>query len=186
MASTENDIRRRRAVAWGAFWKLLRLWKSSTVTQQLKLDIFKMACLPILLYSCESWVITKSLAAYLNSYLTNCLRIILGIKCLDKVTNNQLYNISQQRPLIHTIQKRQLKWVGHILRKPFDEPLNIYALYLPTHGKCRQGRQPLLYPEYIARILSQDILLSPPEIGRIVQNRLEWGKFVSACCAVDR
>ncbi|XP_071789623.1 uncharacterized protein [Asterias amurensis] len=133
----------------------------------------------------STWILTKHLTAYLNSYHTNCLRIILVIKRLDNVTNTTLYNLSHQSALTQTIQKRQLRWVGHILRKPTNEPLNIYALYPPLHGRRKQGRQRLLYPEYIGRLVSPDFLLSPLEIRRIAQDRREWEKLVSACCAVD-
>ena len=155
------------------------------MNQELKLNIFKTACLPILLYGCETWILTKHLTAYLNSYHTNCLRIILGIKRLDRVTNTTLYNLSHQSALTQTIQKRQLGWVGHILRKPTNEPLNIYALYSPSHGRRKQGRQRLLYPEYIGRLVSPDFLLSPLEIWRIAQDRREWEKLVCALCAAD-
>ena len=68
MASSESDVRRRRSVAWGAFWRLGRIRKSSSVNQELKLNIFKTACLPILLYGCETWILTKHLTD-LNSYM---------------------------------------------------------------------------------------------------------------------
>ena len=186
MASSENDIRKRRALAWAAFWKLQKIWKAQAVPRVLKLKIFQTTCLPVLLYGCETWVITKSLSQYLDSYLTNCLRIILGIKRLDRVPNSELYRLTQLRPVTQTIQEKQLRWIGHILRKALDEPINIYALYQPTHGHRRRGRQRLLYPEYIAGLINDEVTLSPPEIRKMAQDRIGWSKLVSDCSAADR
>ena len=36
---------------------------------------------------------------------------------------------------------------------PEDEPANIYALYVPSHGKRRRGRQATSYLKYIQQCL---------------------------------
>ena len=59
------------------------------------------------------------------------------------------------------------------------------AVDSPAHGRRKQGRQRLLYPKYIGRLVSPDFLLSWLEIRRIAQDRREWEKLVSACCAAD-
>ena len=186
MASSESDIKRRRALAWVAFWKLGKIWKSNHIPTQLKLNIFRTSCLSILLYGCESWVLTQKLEDYINSYATNCYRIILGICYQDRVSNATIYQMTNQQPLSHLIQKRQLKWLGHILRKPNDELINIYAFYDPLHGTRRKGRQRILYHQYIANSINRAISLSPAEIRNAAQDRSQWRKLVTDCFAAER
>ena len=61
MASTENDILSRISMAWGAFWKLTKIWKAEHLSLKLKLEIYSTAVLSILLYGCESWITNDGL-----------------------------------------------------------------------------------------------------------------------------
>ena len=90
MASTESDVKRRLSLAWSAFWKLERLWRSKTTPIELKIKLFKTTCLSTLLYGCEGWTLTKKLEDKLNSFTTSCYRIILGIKEMDFISKQDL------------------------------------------------------------------------------------------------
>ena len=68
---------------------------------------------------------------------------MLSIKRLDRVTND-IYDITESRPLIERAQTGQLRFLGHVLR--MDELSRLYALNTPTHGNCRPRRQPTLLP----------------------------------------
>ena len=78
---------------------------------------------------------------------------MLNVKRLDKVSNSKiLERVGIKHPLILTVQRRQLKFVGHSLRRAEDELINEYVLYTPEpyHGQRGAGRPPLLYPDDIA------------------------------------
>ena len=135
MFSSEKDFKCRKGQAWGAFWKLEDIWKSKTTPVKLKIRIFQASCLSIFLYGSETWILTKKLKNELDSFATNCYRIILGIKRLDKITNETIYKQVNQIPLSITAAKRQLTWTGHILRSGADEPVRIYGLYEPSEKK---------------------------------------------------
>jgi hypothetical protein len=139
--SSNTDIKVRKGLAWKAFWKLRNIWKSTTVPTKLKINIFKASCISILLYGSESWILTKTLEKSLNSFATSCYRIILNIKRLDKISNNRIYEMVKQEPLVQTIQRRQLRFIGHCLRRNQTEFTNTYALYTPKpgHGKRKRG-----------------------------------------------
>jgi len=184
MASSESDIKRRLGLAWSIFWKLERLWRSKSVPTNLKVNLFKATCLSILLYGCEGWTLTKKLEDKLNSYATSCYRIMLGIKRLDFISNEEVLRQVQQEKLIQLIQQRQLRFLGHILRKPEDELANKYALYHPRHGKRKVGRPKTLFHQYIARVICQGNPPTPEEIRLMAQDRTNWGKFVADCAAV--
>jgi len=84
-------------------------------------------CLPILLYGSETWVFTKNMVLKLNAFTTSCYRIMLGIKRLDKVSNERLYILTGTSPLMAIVKSRQLKFLGHTLRVDKNQPVNTYA-----------------------------------------------------------
>ena len=75
----------------------------------------KLSCL-ILLYGCESWVISQDMENKINAFATSCYRVMLNIKRIDHVLNTTVYSMTNTVPLIHLVRHRQLKFLGHILR----------------------------------------------------------------------
>ena len=132
MVSTERDVKRRLSLPWSEFWKLERLWRSKTTHLELKIKLFKATCLSILIYGCEGWTLTKKLEDKLKSFTTSCYRIILGIKRMDFISDEEVLKTVKQNLLIQLIQQRQLHFLGHFLRKPENELVNRYALTWKT------------------------------------------------------
>lgn len=185
MLSCETDIKIRKGQAWGAFWKMKSIWHSSSIPTKLKINIFNASCLSILLYGCESWVITKSLESTLNTFALNCYRIMLNIRRTQHISNKEIYNRTKQVPLATTVQQRQLRFVGHCLRRNENEPIHQYVLYTPSndHGKRKTGKPKISYASYISKLVSKDPK-SPWTVEDIKNNaadRKEWRKLVIAC-----
>ena len=187
MASSNKDLTRRKALAWSAFWKLERLWRSPIIPIEMKVKFFNTTCVTVLLYGCESWVISNDMEGKINSFATSCYRIMLNIKRIDHIPNAQLYVDTNTEPLINRVRSRQLTFLGHLLRMPEEEPCSTYAFYIPHHGKRRVGRQRTSYLSYIQKLLGDaDGMLQPNAIQNLAQNRSVWRKFVIACCAAER
>ena len=196
VASTESDIKIRKGQAWGAFWKMKDVFLSATVTTRLKINIFNAACLSILLYGCESWILTEKLKKSLDSFATNCYRIMLKIKRTDRISNEEVYNRAGARPLSQSIQRRQLKYVGHSLRKPEKELINKYVVYTPdeNHGRRGQGKPREQYRDYIGKIItkhqnnakikkknkdeSKDPLPTDSHLRQLAKDRTVWANIV--------
>ena len=130
MASAASDFKRRKALAWSAFWKLERLWRSPQLSISAKVNLFYTTCVTILLYGCESWVLSQDMESKINSFATSCYRIMLDVKRKDRVSNTIIYTMTNTEPLVHCVRKRQLGFLGHILRLPEEEPVQkICSLY---------------------------------------------------------
>ena len=79
-----------------------------------------------LLYGCETWKLTETLIEKLDIYASACFRIMLGIEqSRDQVTNQSLYQLTGQVPL----SERHLKFTGHCIRMPTDEPAYQFVIY---------------------------------------------------------
>ena len=107
----------------------------------------------IFLYGCESWVLSQDMECKLNAFATSSYRVMLNIKRRDHVSNTIIYSMTDTQPLVHCVRKRQLSFLGHVLRLPEEEPVRRYALYIPPHGKRRPGRPRTSYQSYIKRLL---------------------------------
>ena len=129
IASSESDIRIRKGQAWGAFWKMKDVFRSKTVRLALKIHIFEAACVFILLYGCESWIINQKFRDSLNSFATKCYRTKLGIKRIDKTSNEKVYEMVNRSQLTLQIQQRQVQFVGHSLRRNENDVINKYVLW---------------------------------------------------------
>ena len=124
MASATSDFKRRKTLAWSVFLKLERLWGNSQLSVSTKVNLFYTICVTILLYGCESWVISHDMEhveSKINAFATSCYRIMLNIKRKDHVPNTMIYSMTNTEPLIHCVRNRQLRFLGYILRLPEEE-----------------------------------------------------------------
>ncbi len=185
MRSSATDIKVRKGQAWSAFHKMNSIWRSKKVGIRLKVNIFRASCLAILLYGCESWVLTTRLEDCINAFATNAYRIMLNIRRLDKISNKVIYDRVGQGPLINTVHRRQLRFIGHSLRRPSTEPINKYALYTPAerHGKRKRGKPAKSYAKYISSLVTRkgDPPWTVDMIALAAANRKEWNSRVVAC-----
>ena len=94
-----------------------------TYRLQQKLSCLILAtCVTILLFGCESWVISQDMENKINAFATSCYRVMLNIKRIDHVLNTTVYSMTKTVPLIHLVRHHQLKCLGHILRMSKEEP----------------------------------------------------------------
>ena len=100
-----------------------------------------------------------------------------------KLGKSALNKNTKQEPIVQTIQRRQFRFIGHCLRRDKEEFTYQYALYTPQprHGKRKQGRPKLLYPEYIAKLINNEVQQTIDELREIAVERTKWSKFVVDC-----
>ncbi|KAI8494388.1 hypothetical protein Bbelb_276140 [Branchiostoma belcheri] len=167
MASSKNDL-----ATWTAFWKLLKIWRNSTFPISKKIKAFNVTCLSLLLYGCETWVLSRDMEDKINLFATSCLRIMLNIKRIDHVSNCEMYKATNTQPLIVRVRQRQLRFIRHTIRMPVEEPLMSCAIYVPSHGRRRPGRQRTSYLTYTQNMLwDTEGDLSPDNIAAPAADR---------------
>ena len=152
IASSYNDFKQRRGIAWSQFWKLEKIWRSKEMTLKLKLRLFDSLILSILLYGAETWTFTQKFKSEINSFATSCYRIMLNIKRTDKISNQRILGKVKRKDLIDTVIGRQLRSLGHWLRKPPTSIINKYALYTTNLERNRRGRPRMTYVKQVEEI----------------------------------
>ena len=98
--------------------------------------------LPVLLYGCETWTLTKDLRRRLNSFGTRSLRRILGSHWSDFVSNERLPRETQMRFVTCIVRERQLRLYGHVARFPDADPSH----QIPSARESCEWRRPMGQP----------------------------------------
>ena len=73
----------------------------------------------------------------LDVFQRNCLRIVLGTRLTDSISNSSLYEKCGSIPFSGAIMKERLKWLGHVLRMKDDRlpKIVLFVNRLGLHGK---------------------------------------------------
>ena len=180
MSSSYDDFKRRLGLAWKTFWNLEKLWKTNHISLRQKLDIFKASVISVFVYGSETWIINSTMVDKINSFATSCYRVMLGVRKVDKIPNSTIYKMTNEKPLSISVQQRQLKWIGHPLRREPSEPSRIFAIYEPAHGKTGAGRPPLTYKQYICSLITTDIReATVQQLVDMASDRKKWRKMVA-------
>ena len=186
VASGSGDLRGRESLAWCAFWRLGRLWRSPHVSIAAKVELFDTTCVTVLLCGCESWVVSRDVENGIGAFAASCCGVVLGVGRIGRVLDATVCSMTDAVPLIHLVRHRQLKFLGHILRMSKEEPARRYALYIPTIGKRKPGRPRTSYLNYVQRLLGDNEgTMQELQIAAFADDRCAWRNLVVACSAAD-
>ena len=94
-------------------------------------------------YGSEAWALRKADENLLDVCQRNCLRIVLGTRLTDCISNSRLYENSGSIPLSRARMKERLRWLGQILRMK-DERLPNIVLFGQPSGAIRKAGHPRL------------------------------------------
>ena len=136
---TEEYTKARIQKARVAFLMLSKIWKSKLIKLKTKMRIFNYSVKSVLLYSSETWILTKHTVNKIQTFENRCLRRIMNVKWSDKVSNDTLWTTTNQLPVEIEIQRRKWRWIGHTLRKPTSS-ITRQALTLNHQGRRKRGR----------------------------------------------
>ena len=92
-----------------------------------------------LLYGAETWRMNKTTLKRIQTFVNQCLRKILGIQWMDKVSNKDLWDRTNQVRIEIEILKRRWVWLGHTSRTP-NTNITRQALTWNPQGKRKGGR----------------------------------------------
>jgi len=184
VGTTEKDLDARIALTWVAFDKLRPILTSSKLAKKLRLRFLNASCISILLYGCESWTLDEKLKTKVDVFVRKIYRIMFGIRQSEvHMTNKELYAFTEQQETSKEIRRRQLKFIGHILRMPTNEPANTYALYKSEiKTSNRKGRPRYSYLDQISTALTGDqkLKVDAKEITKLAMDKDGWNNRIVA------
>ena len=157
----------------GALYPLLR---DPHIHKRIKTHIYNSILKPILLYACETWVMTERLKSKIQAAEMRVLRLIFGVTKRDRVRNTTIRAALKVEPIILQIEKCQLRWFGHTQRMQPTRDVKRIMDWVPT-GKRRRGRPRTRWKDGIQSILTR-IGMDLEEAAEACQDRGSWRRTV--------
>ncbi|VDO47722.1 unnamed protein product [Schistosoma margrebowiei] len=114
---SDADMKVQIGKATAAYLQLKNIWNSKQLSTNTKVRNFNTNINTVLLYGAETWRTTKAIIQKIQVSINSCLRKILRIRWPDSISNNQLWERTNQIPAEEEIRKKRWKWIGHTLRK---------------------------------------------------------------------
>ncbi|VDO54562.1 unnamed protein product [Schistosoma margrebowiei] len=130
----------------------------------------------VLLYRVENWGTTKTIIQKIQVFINSCLRKILQIHWPDTISNNLLWERTNQIPAEEEIRKKRWKWIGHTLRKA-PSCVTRQALTWNPQGQSKRGRQ----KNILRREMEIDMIKMNKnwiELEEHAQDRVGWRMLV--------
>ena len=179
---TYEDIKARIGKARTAFVMLGKIWKATNISVKTKLKLFNSNVKPVLLYGSETWRTTKRSIGKVQAFVNNCLRRIMRIWWPDKIRNEQLWQITEETPVVQQILKRKWGWIGHTLRKPATS-ITRQALQWNPQGKRKPGR-PRNSWRRDTKAEMEKMQCNWKQLETLAQNRTRWRQAVCGLCSL--
>jgi hypothetical protein len=125
--------------ARGAFTRLRKLWLAHNVNKDTKIKLFNVYVKSVLLYGCQTWLVTCESQRKLQTFVNRCLRYIVKIWWPRVISNEKLWEMTGQININKEIKQRKFVWIGHTLRKDDSGPCKA-ALQWNPQGTRGRGR----------------------------------------------
>ena len=96
---TSREVNARTQKARGSFSKLRRVWLSKSIRKDTKIRIFNVCVKSLLLYGCETWLVTKEIQHKIQTFVNRCLRYILRIWWPNIISNKDPWKVTGQEKI---------------------------------------------------------------------------------------
>ena len=135
----KKEIRRRIGMAKEAFNRMRGIFTDRKLSMTIKLRLLKTFVWSVLLYGAEAWTLKAETRRNIEAAEMWFYRRILRLSYVDRITNIEvLRRVGMKRDLLNIINARQLKFLGHCIRK---EKLEDLAFGGRMDGKRARGGQ---------------------------------------------
>ena len=135
---SDSDIER-IGMSKAIFEKMGKILKNRQLSMKTKLRVLDCYIFSTLTYGSECWTISQTMEKRLQSVEMWFYRRMLRISWTDHMSNEKvLAKAGTRKKFVETIRKRQLQFLGHVLRK---EELEDMAITGKIEGKRARGRQ---------------------------------------------
>ena len=170
----DNELNSRISQAARSFGRLQdRVFHNHDLRLPTKIKVYEAICLSTLLYGSESWTPYARQIRTLEAWHIKNLRSILGITWRDRITHEEIFRRTGSVSLENYLSRRQLRWLGHVIRMP-DDRLPKQALYGQlTVGERSSGGQKKRHKDHMKKVLRK-FDLAPESLEELASDRSQW------------
>ena len=179
-----KEIKSRLRSGNACYHSVQNLLSSRLLSKNLKIKIYRAIILPVVLYGCETWLLTLREERKLRVFENMVLRRIFGPR-RDEVTgewrrlhNEELNDLYCSPNIVRVIKSRRMRWAGHVAR--MGEERGAYRVLVgKLEGKRPLGRPRCRWGNNI-RMELQDVGCGYVDWIGLAQDRDRWRTLVSA------
>ena len=170
----DNDVIDKINKASRAFGSLRsKVFSNKHLKLSTKIQVYEAVCISSLLYGAETWTIYRRHLAQLEHFHISCLQKILGLTWKDRITHTQIFDRTNTTSIEAIITKRQLRWLGHVIRMP-DERLPRQILYGQLQDSLRRSGGPKKRYKDQAKTTLKKCTIPPSDLEALANNRSAW------------
>ena len=146
----KEDVARRIQIASGTFNKMWPLWsRGHLVSEKLRVRLYEAFIKPLLMYNAGTWGLSDSQLCTLDSTYRRHLRVVVGIRYPQIISNDDLHRRTETQPLTVLVKAARMRLLGHICRLDKESPAQMamtsYFRQTKDEKKFR-GRPPSTLP----------------------------------------
>jgi hypothetical protein len=145
------------------------------VNKDTKIKLFNVYVKSVLLYGCQTWLVTCEIQSFVN----RCLRYIMKIWWPRVISNEKLWGMIGQINSNKEIRKSKFGWIRHTLRMGDCEPCKV-ALQRKPHGTRGRGRP---RNSWRRTTLNESGKHNWSDLRFIARNREGWRRYVDNVCS---
>ena len=128
-----------------------------------------------LMYGCEAWTINKEMERRIEATEMWCYRRMLKISWTERVSNEQVLNrAGAKREMMRMIRRRQLRFLGHVMRR---QQLESSCITGRLEGRRGRGRPRIKLLDSLAKAVGGGT--RPVELLQMTRRREDWRSMVA-------
>ena len=176
-----KDVRARINSAARAFGALSKcIFQSRHVKRDAKRAVYERLILSICLYGCESWCLKETLYTELRQFHARCVRTMsrtnLHHTWIHRISTKNLEKELGLDSMNNYIARRQLRWLGHVSRMPFDRlPRRMLSSWFPA-PRCR-GATKMTYGRTMKKAMAT-FDINPQNWYELAADREKWHAMI--------
>ena len=169
-ARSTTEIKRRIGIAKTVFRRMKNLLTNSRLSVQTRVRAIKTYVWSTLLYGCKAWIVSGEMERRLEAMEMWCWRRMLRVGWVERRSNvSILESIQERRELLAVVRKRQMTFLGHVMRADGLENL---ALTGRIAGRRSRGRPRKKYLDKMKEIIGGGI--TTQQLLMTTRDREQW------------
>ncbi|KAK8944698.1 hypothetical protein KSP39_PZI008342 [Platanthera zijinensis] len=165
----DKDVTHRIQAGWLKWRGAAGLLCDRKVPLKLKGKFFRTTIRPAMLYGSECWAVNCVHVQKMGVAEMRMLRWMCGQTRLDRIRNECIGDKTGVTSIAEKIQEAQLRWFGHVQRRPLEAPVRRCESLVTRHAKRGRGRPIKTWNETIRKDM---MYLGNSE--SMTQDRAQW------------
>ena len=116
-----KDIQHRLSKARQISYRMRKIWGTFEIGRKTKVQLFKTIVRSVLMYGCETWILTKTETKKLDAFQYKYMKRILRIRWPQTISHQQIQEITGKSRTSDEIKRRRWNLIGHIMRRDREE-----------------------------------------------------------------